>query len=166
MSVFCVDEVLSFRPLVLPSRFEGISEEATSLACDIGDAYHEETALAIDRMERADERLLRALTKGEARVSAGTLRSALTFLWALPSEYSLPDVVVEDDGQLGFDWDLGPTRVLSVNVGDGGMLGYSALLGAESTYGKAPFPGTIPETLVRLLVQILGDPTGQSGAGN
>lgn len=153
MSVFCVDQVLSFRPLCLPSHVGGISKEATSLACDIGDAYREETALAIDRMERADERLLRALVNGEAHVSAGTLRSALAFLWALPSEYPLPDVVVEDDGQLGFDWDLGPRRVLSVNVGDGGMLGYSALLGAESTYGRAPFPGAIPETLVRLSAQ-------------
>jgi len=158
MSVLVSAGTYPFNPLFLPSRDEGVSSEAAGLRRDIGASYLGENAYGTRRMEEAEALLLRALDAVEgATVSSGTLRSGLAFLWSLPTEYQLPEVVVETDGQLGFDWDFGSDRVLSVNVGDSGVLGYAALIGAESTYGRAPFAGTIPEAVTRLFIQIFND---------
>jgi hypothetical protein len=158
MSVLVSASPYPFNPLFLPSRDEGVSVEAAGLRREIGESYLGENTCATGGVAAAEGLLLRALEGAEASaVSSGTLQSALAFLWSLPSEYPHPDVVVEDDGQLGFDWDFGPDRVLSVNVGDSGVMGYAALIGAESMHGRAPFAGTIPEAVARLLFRLFNE---------
>jgi len=87
---------------------------------------------------------------------AGTISQALALLDALPSWTPPPELAIESDGQIGFDWQCSSDRVLSLNVGPGGMLGYAALIGLESCYGRVPFAGVLPErisTLLRLTLQ-------------
>jgi hypothetical protein len=69
----------------------------------------------------------------------------------LPARIPLPQVVVESDTEMGLDWDEGNQKVLSLTVRNTPLVGYSALLGAEPLYGRAPFAGEIPQTIWFLL---------------
>ena len=87
---------------------------------------------------------------------ASTVFQALTLLDALPAWVPAPEITLESDGQIGFDWHLERDRMLSLNVGATGLLGYAAVIGLESSYGRIPFAESLPErvqTLLRLLVE-------------
>jgi hypothetical protein len=76
---------------------------------------------------------------------------------SLPGDVRLPDVVVESDGEIGLDWDIGQRSVLSVIVGEGSMLRYAALIGPEPLHGRVPFAGVLPATLSFILRRIHPD---------
>ena len=90
------------------------------------------------------------------KTDAQTISQALALIDALPPWVPTPELAIESDGQIGFDWQCSRDRILSLNVGPAGMIGYSALFGLESTYGRLPFAGVLPErirTLLRLVLQ-------------
>lgn len=94
--------------------------------------------------------LLSALAQSAPALPAA-VKEAASFLDLLPVDVPNPDIVVEDDGQIGLDWRVGD-KSLSLNVGKGGMIGYSALFGPESAYGRAPFSNTeLPPRIASLL---------------
>jgi hypothetical protein len=88
-------------------------------------------------------------------IDAETISQALALLDALPSWVPAPTPAIESDGQVGFDWHFSRDRMLSVNVGPGGMIGYAALNGLESSYGRLPFAGVLPERIDALLRLVL-----------
>lgn len=80
----------------------------------------------------------------------GVFASARNLVRALPSVVPAPEVSVERDGEVAFDWNEHPRRTLSVNVGDG-QLGFAALIGQEAIYGRVPFGSALPDTLALIL---------------
>lgn len=80
------------------------------------------------------------------RISIGTMVSAFNFLAALPAEIRRPEVILENTGEIGLDWQLRSNQVLSLNVGDG-VVGYAALIGDEPIHGRAPFVERVPQTV-------------------
>lgn len=76
---------------------------------------------------------------------------ALRFAQALPANLPTPEIVVEADGSIAFDWDLERRRNLTVTIKASGHAGYAALFGHEPIYGKAPMAGTVPATIAFLL---------------
>lgn len=100
--------------------------------------------------------LVQADAAGASKTDAQTISQALALIDALPSWVPAPELAIESDGQIGFDWHCSRDRVLSLNVGPAGMIGYAALFGLESTYGRLPFASVLPErirTLLRLVLQ-------------
>jgi hypothetical protein len=85
-------------------------------------------------------------------VAEATVRLALQLLWTLPTHVPSPDVFVEDDGEIVFDWDKGPDKVVTFSLSDNGELGYAALLGSTPNYGRAPFLGSIPPDALQSLL--------------
>ncbi len=83
--------------------------------------------------------------------SPETLTRVIDILMMVPARLPLPDVVVESEHEVGLDWDEGARRVLSLTVRESPMIGYSAFLGSEPLYGRAPFFGELPETIRHLL---------------
>ena len=117
----------------------------------LGEPFEPEpgSALFFEPLRQRSETLLGALEGSSA--TAAALRHAAILLDLLPLSVPDPDLIVEDDGQIGFDWRVGDLS-LSLNVGVGGMVGYAALSSAESAYGRALFSSTeIPERIAPFL---------------
>ena len=90
-------------------------------------------------------------SRGGRHINGQAISQALALLDALPAWVPPPEIVVESDGQIGFDWQVTGNLVLSLNVGVGGMIGYAALNGLESSYGRLPFAGVLPARIRDLL---------------
>jgi hypothetical protein len=88
-------------------------------------------------------------------VSLETLGYARRFVWALPSSVPMPEVVVEPDGEISFEWSDSPKWVFSVSIGPRGELAYAGLFGRKKTYGTDQFVDEIPTTILRSLGRYL-----------
>ncbi len=92
---------------------------------------------------------------GSAKVEPSTYGYAKQFLRLLPSTIPVPDITVDTDGEILFEWDLGRRRIFSVSIGRDGTLTYAALFGYTKTYGtehpREALPSVISDCLARLI---------------
>jgi hypothetical protein len=96
------------------------------------------------------------------KVDIGTLQQAFELVDALPVWAPPPEIEMESDGQIGFDWVFARDCVVSLNVGRAGMVGYASRIGLESSYGRLPFAGVLPERIKDLLRRLVeAGKTGQ-----
>ena len=95
------------------------------------------SSLYFEPLTARSKSLLDALALSST-TSLEAIREAARFLDLLPMVVPDPEVIVEDDGQVGLDWREND-KSLSLSLGKGGMIGYSALFGTESAYGRTPF---------------------------
>jgi hypothetical protein len=145
---------------VAPTYDDALSGTAASLRGAIWQTWASGKSVVARRADEIVERLMVALREGAEQgsiyASPDALRCAVALMRAVPSDYPLPDVVVESDHEIGLDWGEGVRRVLSVSVGEGPMLRYAALIGAEPAHGRVAFTGILPETLSYFLHRIYG----------
>jgi hypothetical protein len=134
---------------------QAVSNAAVELRQMIRSALAPERTVAVRPFKLMADRLLEAIRKAaveeDVRVSAEAFHRAVSVICSLPPHVPPPDIVVEPDGEIALDWDEGRRRVLSVSVGDGPMLSYAALIGAEPIHGRMAFAGALPETFWFLL---------------
>jgi hypothetical protein len=91
-------------------------------------------------------------------VAPASLINATRFLAWMPHNWPSPSVVVEDDGDIAFDWVLGRRQMLTVSFGPSQQVGYSALMGREPIYGKATLSaGPVPETVAFVMNRLRQD---------
>ena len=91
---------------------------------------------------------------GALRVSEEAFMYACHFLRTMPLGTPAPEVGVEPDGDLTFEWHRSWYRTLSVSVSPDGNLHYSALIGPNKVYGTEAFLGDIPQTILDLIRRI------------
>lgn len=109
-------------------------------------------------LQRIEQPLVDALIGAEncgISVKPSCLYHALRLAQAWPTEWPTPDVVVEPDGDIAFDWNLAPRRVLTVAVGTDGRAGFSALIGHEPVFGKVLLTGGVPKDVAYLMGKLL-----------
>lgn len=114
-------------------------------------------AREFESFETLSTALLVAFEQDGVVVSQLSVNRALSFLRSLPLTFPIPSVVVESVTEIGLDWDAGTRRVLSVTVDESSRIGYAALIGNDSNYGRLEFAEGIqelPGTLRSLLSQI------------
>lgn len=132
-----------------------IGSSARELSAAMDRPFYLDTSVyfqrAMDSHHRVIHELQRAAEEQGVNVSADAIMKAFTVLDALPYGTALPEIVIEDDGQVGLDWQLSANRMLSLNVGNGSMLGYAAVIGLDSSFGRVPFATELPERVVDLL---------------
>ena len=140
---------------------ESADDSAISIAlADLSDAWPG-PSLYFEPLETRYASLLNALLPEGA--SAEAITNAATFLELLPLQVPDPAVLVEEDGQIGLDWKVG-TRALSLNLGKGGMIGYSAVFDDETAYGRAPFSSTeLPARIASFLRSLATERPAGSG---
>jgi hypothetical protein len=86
-----------------------------------------------------------------------TLYRTLDLLKLLPPNMPWPEIVVESPDRIGLDWDVSPSRVLTITVDDSSRVGYSAVIGHDSHYGSVELcDGTpsLPDALRELLSKV------------
>ena len=85
----------------------------------------------------------------EPLVDSATLLLAQRFLAALPSELAAPELAVDPDGEISFDWFGRSGRNFSVSLRSDGRVAYAGAFGPEKTkYGTDRFDDQVPEEIV------------------
>jgi hypothetical protein len=144
---------MSFAPAVaytaprFPTFNRGVSETAKSLQDDLANMF------VRPDVHELRHRLILALSRSREPVAVGTVSRALALLAMIPAELCDADVVLEETGEIALDWQDARNLVLSVVVKNSGSLGYAALLRDEPIYGRAPFSGTLPQTVAHLMAR-------------
>ena len=112
-------------------------------------------SLALTSLMRALEECSHAGWDGyEAQaVSDEAAVRTISFLHALPSSLTPPDVVPEPDGEIAVDWYFGPSLQLSISIGPSGPLHFAGVVGEDYgdlrvRHGTEPFEGVVPGDLL------------------
>jgi hypothetical protein len=117
---------------------------------------------SIGRGEELYSRLESALTKAYEQdgtlISAETFQRAIAILELLPPDIPVPEIVVENDAELGLDWDEGVGQVLSLTVRETPFVGFAAMFGLEPLYGRVAVVSEIPKILEFLLRRLYQAP--------
>ncbi len=116
----------------------------------------------IERIERPLVFALIAAEEAGVSVPPLALHDAIRFAQSIPLDWPAPEIVVEQNGDVAFDWVLDSRRVLSVAIGPSGSAGYAALVGYEPTYGRVFLTSGIPETILRLMSAVRRPPSWQT----
>ncbi len=78
------------------------------------------------------------------------------FLLALPSHMPAPELAMDGDGELVFDWSAPRNRMFTVTLRADGRLTYACRLSAfDKDYGTKSFVDAIPKTVLALLQQVV-----------
>ena len=84
-----------------------------------------------------------------------TFLAAKRFLLAFPKTLPLPEIALDSDGEISFDWEGKNRRMLSVSLRADGRLSYARKLGMmRSSYGVDEFDENVPETIVESVKKI------------
>ncbi len=145
-----------------------LSDEARVLR-DLFDAASEFSgSVAIGEPKRAAQEALAAACTaaqvddwdgaGSRRVEPSTYIYADQFLRLLPSSASLPDITVDSDGEILFEWDHGRRQVFSVSVGRDGTLTYAGLFGHTKSHGTEHLHEALPSVISDCLERLSGPP--------
>lgn len=148
----------------LPDR--GMSEEARTLGDLLSAVLDFPNSIAVGEPKRSavtalSEAFSRAqydnwVGLGSAAVEPSTYEYAATFLRLLPTTAPTPEVSVDSDGEISFEWDFGPRQVFSVSIGRDGTLTYAGLFGASKSHGTEQLAYAVPQAIALNLERLLG----------
>ena len=147
-------------------RSTGVSEEATILQRQVGDAVtHLFDNESIGARLREGNRLLQEVADEHNQpnwdgydalaVSEYSLVKAQYLLQTLPADIPLPDVEVDPDGEVSFDWYDDADGVFSVSIGDTGRLAFAGMFRQSKVHGVEYFYDEIPRPILFYLHQML-----------
>ena len=153
MTVAMTFPLTGFAPSLLTDR--ALSDEASELRRLTRDATEFSESMAMGETRRlAQEALYVAWLEtqtddwdhaGSSRSELSTLDYADQFLQLLPSNIPLPEVSIDTDGEVLFEWDYGPRQVFTVSVGRNGTLSFAGLFGhTQKIHGTGHLSETIP----------------------
>lgn len=89
-------------------------------------------------------------------VTYGVRLRAQAFLDALPAGVPFPVIAVDPDGEIAFEWYLGPRQVVSVSVGDRYEVAYAGLFGSNTSHGTEYFMNEFPPAVLDNLRRLYG----------
>jgi hypothetical protein len=85
---------------------------------------------------------------GAAKVNSLAILQAFRLLRILPSTLRNPELSVDPDGEISFEWYLEPRRVFSMSIGPHGELSYAGLFGRSDAHGTEYFGDELPKPIV------------------
>lgn len=87
-------------------------------------------------------------------ISPLVIVSALMFIKLLPTDLPTPEITIDPDGEVLFEWYHSPYRVFSVSVGASGKSVYAGLLGDERTHGTSSFASKFPRLFLEAIKKV------------
>lgn len=89
-------------------------------------------------------------------INGDSLRKAYEFIQILPLSLPLPEIEVDPDGEVSFDWYNDSGGVFSVSIGETGRLSFAGAFGRREVHGVDYFDDEIPTPILIYLQQLLG----------
>jgi hypothetical protein len=74
--------------------------------------------------------------------------NAYKLIDAFPSNLPMPEVSVDPDGEISFDWFGAPRRQFSISISSDNVLSYAGLFGSAKVSGSEQFEGGMPPILL------------------
>jgi hypothetical protein len=85
-------------------------------------------------------------------INVETYRIAIRFLSALPTTLPSPDVGLDPDGEINFQWMQERGRVFTISANANGRLSYAGIFGeGQTSHGTEVFDDTIPSAIIQLV---------------
>ncbi|KLD62498.1 hypothetical protein [Dyella japonica] len=144
----------------------GTSPEAVSVA--------KLTRTAVSSLQRVDQRLpLDELDALQDEVRSGitdnveqeTVGVGRLFLLALPNWVPTPEVAVDPDGEISFDWFGKRGKNFSVSIRFDGRLSFAGQFGPKvSLHGTEEFVDSIPKSVLSAIAQLVDEPVPREEA--
>ena len=78
---------------------------------------------------------------GAKAVDVLSFRFAKTFLDYLPTSYPKPDVSIDPDGEVSFEWYKDTNNIFSISFSSGNEISYAGIFNTGEGYGKEIFNG-------------------------
>ena len=85
---------------------------------------------------------------GAKAIDEQSYQNAIRFILSLTQDIPAPEIGVEPDGEVVFEWYGGKREVFSISMGSRNELTYAGLYGINKTYGVKHFYENIPDTLL------------------
>ena len=156
MNVLVLD-MSKINPLVFPQNW-GVSESANEIQRET-----EELQRNFSRSITFGEHLLEMIERlfearqehaidnwdgyGAKAIDEQSYQNAIRFILSLTPDIPAPEIGVEPDGEVVFEWYGGKRKVFSISIGSRNELTYAGLYGISKTYGVEHFYGSITNTL-------------------
>lgn len=96
---------------------------------------------------------------GSARIEPTTYAYASQFSQILPPNLPVPDIAVDTDGEILFEWDRGPRQIFSVSVGRDGTLTFAGLHGHRKIHGTEHLREALPLGIADWIQNVTAQPT-------
>ena len=140
----------------------GVSEEAiriSSLFEHSREQLRSQISLGSAREECRDQ-LLDAWSRaandnwdgyGGRAAQRDAVTNAYKLIDAFPSNLQMPEVSVDPDGEISFDWFGGRRRQFSLSIGTDSVLSYAGLFGTAKVSGSERFEGGMPPVLLEYI---------------
>ncbi len=155
MTIACL--ALSTGYALTPGIDRGLSDEARTLRNLVMSAWESENSISLgERKRAARSQLAQAFAEawvedwddmGSAAAEPSTYAYASQFLDLLPSSVPIPEIAVDRDGEMYFEWYRGPRLVFTVCVGRDGTLTYAGLFGYNKSHGVELLGETLPRII-------------------
>jgi len=149
---------------VTPLGDRALSDEARVLRQLIDVASEFTNSVAVGDPKRAAREALSAACRAaqvdgwdgadSLRVEPSAYVYADQFLRLLPSSASLPDISVDRDGEILFEWDRERRQVFSVSVSRDGTLTFAGLFGHARTHGTEHLRESLPAVISACLKRV------------
>jgi hypothetical protein len=128
-------------------------DEANEAAFTVGSRRHADMTVALlEACAQAQESGWDGYN-GEG-VKTGAYISAEALLRALPGSVPAPEISVDPDGEIAFDWTADRQHVFSISIGDNGILSYAGLFGGSKVTGREVFTGVFPVGIVAHIARV------------
>lgn len=118
-------------------------------------------AYTVIRKAKLLEALQRAVAEAtDVDVNPSAFDYATAFIKLLPAEAPEPSIVIEDDGEVAFDWGDSTRSTFSVSIGGDGTLRFGGLFGYQTRYGSDQLTSSIPKEILGYIHKTTVRPTG------
>ena len=162
MSTACIP--MNFRNPFFPPIDTGVSETAAILKKTVEEILGDcSRSVTLD-----DQSMMHALREaieecsadnwdgyGAKAISLDSYRNARLFAMTLPTTVPLPEVSVDPDGEVSFEWFREPKMVFSLSIGAHNEINYAGLFGHNKVNGKEHFYDEIPKAIFDNLDRLL-----------
>lgn len=86
---------------------------------------------------------------GAVKIDRRTQYLAFRFLDALPTAIPAPEIGLDPDGEISFEWFVSENRHFSVSLSPEGILSYAGFFGTNSiAHGTEEFDDTVPQAII------------------
>lgn len=92
---------------------------------------------------------------GARPANPSAFRYALQALDALAEDVPVPEITVDADGDIGFEWGYGARRVLEMRVAPDGTVNYAGLVGYAAFHGSEVMVDGIPPALLSAIGRVV-----------
>lgn len=158
-----MSHVLCF-DLLAPFFDRSFSDEVRALRTRITADSGTPSLASAERKRNALMALQSALSDPEGadpdggRASVGAFTYAVRLLDHLPSTLPLPEIAVDADGDIAFEWDRGARRLFSLRVSRDGTIYYAGLDDYATFHGSEQFREGVPNAVSEGINRIVSGP--------